>query len=83
MARLHPDYPFVESEVLYSVQSEMAVKPNDVVCRRVPISFIDTEAAKNTILPRVVEIMGEELGWTAERRKQELQEATEGLVSMK
>ena len=61
----------------------MAVKPNDVVCRRVPISFIDTEAAKNTILPRVVEIMGEELGWTAERRKKELQEATEGLVSMK
>ena len=83
MARLHPDYPFVESEVLYSVQSEMAVKPNDVVCRRVPISFIDKDAAKNTILPKVVEIMGNELGWTPERRKQELQEAIDGLVSMK
>ena len=83
MARLHPDYPFVESEVLYSIQSEMAVKPNDVVCRRVPISFIDKDAAKNTILPRVVEIMGNELGWTPERRKQELQEATDGIVSMK
>ena len=83
MARLHPDYPFVESEVLYSVQSEMAVKPNDVVCRRVPISVIDVDAAKNTILPKVVEIMGNELGWTPETRKQELQEAIDGLVSMK
>lgn len=83
MARLHPDYPFVESEVLYSVQSEMAVKPNDVVCRRVPISFIDVDAAKNTILPRVVEIMGDELGWTPEKRKQELQESIDSLVSMK
>ena len=83
MARLHPDYPFVESEVLYSVQSEMAVKPNDVVCRRVPISVIDVDAAKNTILPKVVEIMGNELGWTPERRKQELQEAIDGLVAMK
>ena len=41
MARVHADYPFIEAEVLYSVQSEMAVKPNDVICRRVPVSFID------------------------------------------
>jgi len=39
--RLHEDYPFIESEVLYSMQSEMAVKPNDIICRRVPVSFID------------------------------------------
>ena len=83
MARLHPDYPFVESEVLYSVQSEMAVKPNDVVCRRVPISFLDKEATREIILPKVVEIMGNELNWTPERKKTELQEAIDGLVSMK
>ncbi len=41
MARVHADYPFIEAEVQYSVQSEMAVKPNDVICRRVPVSFID------------------------------------------
>ena len=81
--RLHPDYPFLESEVLYSVQSEMAVKPNDIVCRRVPISFIDVAAARDTILPKVVEIMGRELGWSEERKKQELEEAIAGLVSMK
>ena len=41
LKRLHEDYPFIESEVLYSIQSEMAVKPNDIICRRVPVSFID------------------------------------------
>ena len=30
LKRLHEDYPFIESEVLYSIQSEMAVKPNDI-----------------------------------------------------
>ena len=63
--------------------SEMAVKPNDVVCRRVPVSFIDTVASKETILPKVVEIMGRELKWSEERKKKELQEAIDGLISMK
>ena len=70
--RLHPDYAFTESEVLYSVLSEMAVKPNDVICRRVPVSFIDEGATKDIILPKVVQIMGDELKWTPERREQEM-----------
>ena len=41
MTRLHEDYPFVEGEVLHAIRSEMAIKPNDVLCRRVPVSFID------------------------------------------
>lgn len=81
--RLHPDYPFTESEVLYSVHSEMAVKPNDVVCRRVPISFIDEQAARDVILPKVVDIMATEFNWTQERKESEMQEALQGLASMK
>ena len=61
----------------------MAVKPNDVVCRRVPISFIHTEATKAQVLPKVVEIMGKELGWNQERKSKELEEAINGLASMK
>ena len=63
--------------------SEMAVKPNDVICRRVPISFLDTVAARDTILPKVIDIMGTELKWSEERKKKELEEAIEGLTSMK
>ena len=69
--------------MLYAIQSEMAVKPNDVICRRVPISFIDTVATRDQILPRVVDIMASELKWTEERKQKELKEAQEGLSSMK
>ena len=61
----------------------MAVKPNDIVCRRVPISFIHTDLTAKDVLPRVVEIMGDELGWNEDRRSKELREAVEGLASMK
>lgn len=83
MERLHEEYPFVEAEVLYSVQSEMAVKPGDVISRRVPISFIDTEATKTKVLPRVVDIMAAELKWSPERKAKELEEAIKWLPSMK
>ena len=69
--------------MLYSVQSEMAVKPNDVICRRVPVSFIDQKATQEVILPKVIEIMATELKWSAERKAKELQEALQGLPSMK
>lgn len=81
--RLHEDYPFVESEILYSIQSEMAVKPNDIICRRVPVSFIDQKTSSETVLPRVVEIMAKELKWSEEKKAKELQEALKGLSYMK
>jgi len=45
----------------------MAQKPTDVVCRRVPVSFVDTEETKNVILPKVVEIFAKELKWSKEK----------------
>ena len=60
----------------------MAQKPNDVVCRRVPISFLDSKQAE-TVLPRVVETFAKELKWDQKRRDAELKEALEGLQYMK
>lgn len=54
--KIHESYPFLKSEVVYAVRSEMAVKPNDVICRRVPIAFLDKKIAED-LLPEVVEIM--------------------------
>lgn len=81
--RLSEDYPFLESEVLFAIQHEMAQKPNDVVCRRVPVSFIDTKTTDEVILPKVVDIFKKEFKWSAERAAQELAEARKGLASMK
>jgi len=53
----------------------MAQKPNDVVCRRVPVSFIDTASTRDIILPKVVEIFAGEFKWSNERKQQELKEA--------
>ena len=82
-ARLHPDYPFTESEVLYALQSEMAVKPNDIICRRVPVSFIDQKATQEVILPKVIDIMAKELKWSEEKKSQEFAAALQGLPAMK
>ena len=75
MGRLHDDYSFVEAEVAYSMQSEMAVKPNDIICRRVPVSFIDEKATKDVILPKVIDLMAAENKWNEDRKAKELAEA--------
>lgn len=61
----------------------MAQKPNDVVCRRVPISFLDTKCAAEKVLPQVVEIFAKEFKWDSKRKQAELQEALAGLQYMK
>jgi len=60
--RLHEDLPFLKSQVLYAMQSELVEKPNDVVCRRVPVAVTDIQKAKE-VLPEVVEIMAKEKRW--------------------
>ena len=62
--RIHPDYPFLKSEIAYATRHEMAVKPTDILCRRVPIAFLNKEAAEQ-ILPEVAEIMGKEHKWSS------------------
>lgn len=62
--RVHPDYPFLNSEIAYAARYEMAEKPNDIICRRVPIAFLNTKVASE-LLPSVVEILGKEKKWSS------------------
>ena len=62
--KIHEDYPFLKSEITYAIKHEMAVKPNDVICRRVPIAFLDKKIAED-LLPEVVEIMAKERKWSS------------------
>jgi len=65
LERVHPDYPFCEAEILFAIRFEMAQKPNDITCRRMPVAFVNTDLAEEVFLPKVVEIMAKELKWSA------------------
>ena len=72
--RIHPDYPFLKSELLYTIRHEMVEKPNDVLCRRVPIAFLNKELAVK-LLPEVVDMLAKEKRWSSSQKKLELEEA--------
>lgn len=39
--RLHPDLPILESEIYYLMENEMAVRPDDIINRRLGLGFLD------------------------------------------
>jgi glycerol-3-phosphate dehydrogenase len=69
-ARLHPEHPYIEAEVVYAARHEFAERASDVITRRIPLSILD-DAAARAALPRVVELMAGEHGWDEERCRQE------------
>ncbi|KAH9851776.1 DAO-domain-containing protein [Lenzites betulinus] len=79
--RLAPGYPFIEAEVRYAVRHEYAQTAIDVIARRCRLSFLNAQATLDA-LPRVLEIMAEELHWSAARTAAEAAAATAFLGSM-
>ncbi|KAL7322467.1 mitochondrial glycerol-3-phosphate dehydrogenase [Mucor circinelloides] len=79
--RISPNYPYIEAEVRYTVRQELACTAVDVLARRTRLAFLNAEAALGA-LPRVIEIMAEELKWDASRQKQEYKDATIFLTTM-
>ena len=75
---LHPDYNFLKSEIAYACKHELAEKAGDIIFRRIPIAFLNKEAAKK-VLPEVVEIMAKEKKWSGSKKKAELEEALKNL----
>lgn len=63
-------YPFVDGEVRYAVRHEYAQTAVDVLARRTRLAFLNAQAALEA-LPRVIDIMGDELGWKKGRRDRE------------
>ncbi|KAI8093066.1 FAD dependent oxidoreductase-domain-containing protein [Halteromyces radiatus] len=79
--RIAPNYPYVESEVRYAVRQEYACTAVDVLARRTRLAFLNAEAALQS-LPRVIEIMSEELKWDKARQVEEYEKAASFLVTM-
>ncbi|KAF8349645.1 FAD dependent oxidoreductase-domain-containing protein [Amanita rubescens] len=82
--RLASSYPFIEAEIRYAIRHEYAQTAIDVLARRTRLAFLNAQAALRA-LPRVVDIMSDELGWTRSERQRQVNAAvayfeTMGLV---
>ena len=54
----------MKSEIVFATRYELSEKPNDIICRRIPIAVLNKDVAKE-ILGEVVEIMGKEKKWSS------------------
>ncbi|KAL9637927.1 MAG: hypothetical protein Q9164_001900 [Protoblastenia rupestris] len=74
-------YPFVDGEVRYAVRHEYAQTAVDVLARRTRLAFLNAQAALEA-LPKVIDLMAEELGWDQRRREREWTDTVHFLASM-
>lgn len=74
--RLHALLPFLESQVTEAMQSQMARTVEDVLARRTRALLLDAHAASDCA-PRVAEIMAQELGWSEEKKTQQIRQFRE------
>ena len=58
--KLHPKFPYLLAEVVWSARNEMAETVEDILSRRLRILFIDANAAKE-MAPKVASLLAKEL----------------------
>jgi glycerol-3-phosphate dehydrogenase len=68
--RLVPDHPYLEAEVAYGAKEEAARSAFDILSRRTRLAFLDHPSAVRAV-PRVTELLGKFLGWSAARKKED------------
>ncbi|KAI9848900.1 MAG: mitochondrial glycerol-3-phosphate dehydrogenase [Thelocarpon superellum] len=79
--RLSPLYPFIDGEVRYAVRHEYAQTAIDVLARRTRLAFLNAQATLEA-LPKVIDLMAEELKWDSKRKAREWAESVQFLASM-
>jgi glycerol-3-phosphate dehydrogenase len=70
LARVADDSPVIGAELLWAVRKEMAITLSDVVIRRTPLGALGYPG--DHVAERAAEIVGGELGWSSEKRLQEI-----------
>ena len=68
----------LKSQVIYAIRYEMAMKPNDFLCRRAGLGFLDMKVAEENI-EVVADLFAKELKWSASKLKAEKDEAKENI----
>jgi glycerol-3-phosphate dehydrogenase len=71
LARLHPDHPAIEAEVIHHARRELAARVDDVLVRRIHLHY-ETADHGAQAAPRVAALLGRELNWDDERIGREL-----------
>jgi len=71
---LSTHYPYIEAEVRFACK-EYACTIEDILSRRTRLAFLNSEAAMEA-LPRVADIMAEELGWSRKVKAKQIEAAT-------
>ena len=79
--RISALYPFIDGEVRYAVRHEYAQTAVDVVARRTRLAFLNAQATLEA-LPKVIDLMAEELGWDQKRKDLEWRDSVKFLASM-
>lgn len=79
--RLLPAYPFIEAELRHGIHQESACTASDLISRRTRLAFLDVESALQ-VLPRVIDVMAEELSWDEQRKTHEWGETVRFFSSM-
>jgi glycerol-3-phosphate dehydrogenase len=70
--KLHPNYDFLQTEVIWAVRNEMARTVEDVLARRLRLLFLDAKAAKETASV-TAKLMAVELGKDAKWQQEQIQ----------
>lgn len=73
-ARLAPDHPFIEADVVWAARQEMAATPIDALARRTRLAFLDQKAAL-AALERTAQLMAAELGWSVAEQEAHVAES--------
>lgn len=70
--KIHPDYPYVMAQVIWSIRHEMAMNLEDVLARRIRLLFLDAKAACDAAA-NVADLMALEMGkdddWVSDQVK--------------
>jgi glycerol-3-phosphate dehydrogenase len=69
-SRLAENFPYIDAEIVYACR-EYACTVEDVLSRRTRLAFLDKQTALN-VIPRVANIMANEMGWTEKVKKSQI-----------
>lgn len=73
LERIHPDLPQLKVQVLYGIRTEFSMKISDVVFRRLGISFLNQQKAKEVVAV-VADVMAQELKWAQSTKENNIKE---------
>ncbi|KAG9441014.1 hypothetical protein H6P81_016868 [Aristolochia fimbriata] len=80
--KLAEGHPYLEAEVAYCARNEYCETAVDFIGRRTRLAFLDANAASEA-LPRVIQILSSEQGWSRGREIRERKEAEAYLHTFK